>query len=78
VSRRAQHEGESRRCRPKDEYAALEGWSIAPDPNNPERVLYCHEPCGFSGNTTRANLQTLCERHVRERHGSRPDMWTSG
>jgi hypothetical protein len=78
TSFRVQHLMASARCRPKDEYAALEGWSIIPDPNNPERVLFRHEPCAFSGNTTRANLQALCQRHMQERHGSPPGMGTSG
>ncbi len=69
-SMRAQHQGESPRCRPEDEYAAWkpEGWSIAPDPNNPERVLFMHTACGFNGNSTRATLQALHDRHMRERH----------
>ncbi len=75
----AQHLVASPRCRVAPvAYAEWrdEGWVIART-EDLTRVHFHHEPCGFSGHTTRAGLQALHDRHMAERHAPRDGTWTT-
>ena len=46
-------------------------WSTGPSLNgDPSRLVFTHVPCGFSGNTWRANFEALRRRHMAERHNA--------